>query len=55
MPKNLERMGEGLAKHLHLTLGGERYNAVKYGTMRSHGWAPGKRISKAAGEMLHSK
>lgn len=40
MPEALERKGEGLAKHLHATPGSERWNAIKYGSMRSAGWKP---------------
>ena len=48
MPKALERQGEGYAKHLGAKPGSERFDKIKYGTMRSKGWTPGreKRLGK---------
>jgi len=51
MPEALERQGEGYAKHLGAKSGTERYNRIKYGTMRAKGWRPGKhRRSLLAGK-----
>lgn len=41
MPKWLEKQGEGYATHLGAKPGTERYDRIKYGTMRAKGWRPG--------------
>jgi hypothetical protein len=41
MPEALERQGEGYVAHLGAKPGTERYNRIKYGTMRKKGWRPG--------------
>ena len=41
MPKWLEKQAEGYAKHLGAKPGTERYDRIKYGTMRKKGWKPG--------------
>jgi len=43
MPKALERQAEGYAKHLGAKPGTERYDRIKFGTMRAKGWKPGKK------------
>ena len=42
MPKELERQGEGYAKHLGARPGTERYDRIKYGTMQAKVWKPGR-------------
>jgi len=42
MPEALERQAEGYATHLGAKPGTERYNRIKYGTMRHKGWKPGQ-------------
>ncbi len=40
MPKALERQAEGYATHLGAKPGTEKYDRIKYGTMRAKGWTP---------------
>ena len=41
-----KRQGMGLAKHLGVRPGSERYNAMKYGTARAYGWKPSRETRK---------
>lgn len=52
MPEALERRAEGFAKHLGLKEGSERWNRVKYGTMRKTGWTPSTQIKRKAARKL---
>ena len=50
MPEALEKLAEGYATHLGARPGTEKYNRIKYGTMRAKGWKPGDENKTALGQ-----
>lgn len=41
-----KRRGAGFARHLGVTPGSERYDAIKYGTARAAGWKPSREVRR---------
>jgi hypothetical protein len=50
-----KRQGAGLARHLGVSPGSERYERIKWGTMRAKGWHPSTQVAPRMREAIRGR